>query len=40
MAGAGGRVKYPFCKGEGEMEIEDYVNWVMGLARLIRKRDP
>jgi hypothetical protein len=40
MAEVADRVKCPFCRGEGEMTMEDYKNWVMNLARLIRKRDP
>jgi hypothetical protein len=34
------RVKCPFCRGEGEMTMEDYRNWISGLANLVRRHDP
>jgi hypothetical protein len=40
MTGVADRVKCPFCRGEGELTMEDYRIWISGLASLIRRCDP
>lgn len=34
------RIKCPFCRGEGEMSIEDYRNWMIVLVSALRRYDP